>query len=331
MTTSKNFNTKVEEGHVVQQMAAAYTPDQAREALEASGVMVPSVRDKDGTGYDIFSLLLKERIVMFNTQVESAMASVIVSQLKFLESLDADSGIEIVINSPGGSIVDGLGIYDTTRNIKCPISTTAVGMAASMGSIALVSGDKGSRGMAPHAQLLVHQGSGGGGQGTPSDLEIGRAFHMQMVDRLTTIYQDQTGLTKEYWGIVLEHDTWFTAEQALEIGFIDYIQETPQAKVAPYAADRATSPVDALEKEKAEAIAEYDTVDKIVRALNTTGATSEGQKLGRLRPELAVKLAQFPEFWTEGKKKEMEAKKAQTASANDNAAKKPQATGQKLG
>lgn len=279
-----------------------------------SNTLVPSVRDKDGTGYDIFSLMLKERVIFVQGQVEAGMAGVIISQIKFLEAQDPKKPITMWVNSPGGSIIDGLAICDVMRAVSCQITTIGMGMQASMGSVILASGD--IRLMAPNAQLLVHQGSGGGGSGTPSDLEIGRAFHKTLVDRLTTLYQDHIGLTKEYWNLVLNRDTWFTAEQAKEIGFIHGILEVPEKKKAPYAADRETSPVDQLVKIRDEKVAKYDSVASIVLAMNSD-AVNVGEDVGQLRPELAAKLAQFPEFWTAGKKAEMAAAKP-AAVSNDN-------------
>lgn len=280
--------------------------DVSAQISNANDVLVPSVRGKDGTGYDIFSQVLNDtRTIVVQGQVEAGMAGVIIAQLKYLEAKDPEEPIKMLINSPGGSIIDGLAIYDVMRQVSNPITTIGVGMQASMGSVLLAGGD--IRMMAPNSQLLVHQGSGGGGEGTPSDLEIGRGFHQTLVDKLTTIYQDHIGLTKEYWGVVLEHDTWFTAEQAKAIGFIHDIVATPEGKQAPYAQDRETSPVDTFAKNKEDKVAKYKTVESIVKAMNTTGATDEPET-ARLRPQLATKLAQFPEFWTEGKKKEVAAK-----------------------
>lgn len=274
--------------------------------VEAEGVLVPSVKGKDGTGYDIFSQVLNEtNTILVQGQVEAGMAAVIIAQLKYLEAKDPDKEIKMLINSPGGSIIDGLAIYDVMRQVKNPIKTIGIGMQASMGSVLFVGGD--TRILEPNAQVLVHQGSGGGGEGTPSDLEIGREFHRTIVDRLEAIYQDHTGLTKEYWEAVLNRDTWFTAEQALAIGFAHVVDAPNPEKKAPYADDRATSPVDGLAKSKEAAVAKYDTVEKILVALNTDGLKPE-DRTGSLRPELAAKLAQFPQYWTEGKKKEMAAK-----------------------
>ncbi len=279
---------------------------------EPQSVLVPSVRGKDGSGYDIFSQVLNEtRTIIVNDQVGAGLAGVVIAQLKFLEAQDPNEEIQMIINSPGGSVVDGLAIYDVMRQVKCPIKTIGIGMQASMGSILLVGGD--TRLMAANARLLVHQGSGGG-DGTPTDLEIGRAFHSTLIEDLKGIYQDHTGLTKEYWGIVLNRDTWFSAEQAKKIGFIDGIVKLPETKTAPYAADRELT--SEFNKAKERSISKYKTAAQIRSVINSPDTVPE-EELARLRPELSVALAQFPEFWTAGKKQE----KALEAAANDNAGK----------
>lgn len=278
------------------------------------GVLVPTVTDEQGRGYDIFSLLLKERTIVVQGQVEAGMAGVIIAQLKYLEALDKNAPIQMIINSPGGSIVDGLGIYDVMRQVNCPITTIGVGMQASMGSVLLAGGDH--RVMAPNARLLVHQGSGRA-EGTPSDLEISRAFHQTMVDRLKTVYQDHTGLSRKYWGIVLNRDTWFTAEQAKKIGFIHEIVEIKPTKKAPYAQDRAL--VDAFSKAKEDVAAKYKTAEEIIKVINSDDIDENTPELGRVRPELATALAQFPEFWTATRKAEHEQALKAAATSNDNA------------
>jgi hypothetical protein len=180
-----------------------------------------------------------------------------------------------------------------------------------MGSVILAGGD--TRIMTPNSQLLVHQGSGGG-EGPPSDLEIGRAFHAKLIDSLTNVYQDHTGLTKEYWNIVLNRDTWFSAEQAKEIGFIHEIADIKPGKKAAYADDRSL--VSEFKKAQQDDLAKFKTVEQIRLALNDQNAFP-GSNADRLRPELAVKLAKFPEFWTAGKKAE-KALEAKKGSSNDN-------------
>jgi ATP-dependent Clp protease protease subunit len=286
------------------------TNDEPPEAPD--NVLVPSVRDELGGGGDIFSHLLNKRTIVVQGGVDGAMASVIIAELKFLEAADSTAPIRMIINSPGGSIVDGLGIYDAMRQVSCPIETVGFGMQASMGSILMVAGD--TRKLAPNAQVLVHQGSGKD-EGTPSDMDIGRAFHKRLIDTLKTIYQDHTGLTKEYWGHVLNRDTWFTAEQAKKIGFVDGIIEVKEGKKAPYAQDRSL--VNEFNKVKDDVVAKYKTVDQLLIAMNSDGADLTAT-VGGVRPELAVALAQFPEFWTATRKLEHEKALKAAAVSNDN-------------
>jgi len=218
--------------------------------------------------------------------------------------------IEIVVNSPGGQIYQGLAIYDAMRQCSCPITTIGTGWQASMGSIILSGGDK--RYMTPDSSLLVHQGSTGA-VGQPTEVEIGIDSMERLVDKLKTIFQDQTGLTKQYWGIVLNRDTEFSAQQALDLGFIDGIQAV--AKPARYASDRALT--SAFDKAKGDVAAQFKTSAEIRAAINSDGSF-ETSDVARARPELAVALSKFPEFWTEGKKAEMAEKAAATATTNDN-------------
>lgn len=283
-------------------------------------VLVPSVRDKDGTGYDIFSLLLKERIIVVQGQVETAMAGVIVSQLKYLESIDPSAPITMLINSPGGSVVDGLAIYDMMREVKCQINTVGNGMQASMGSILLVGGD--NRRMTKNAMVLVHQIMGGASGGTQhSDFEISGAFMAQQHERLKSIYVEFTGLNHKFWDIVGERDTWLTAEQAKKIGYIHEIVKNEKPN-GPYAAEadrpEGDSLQDAIIKATKDRIANMSAAD-IAKAINSGNA--EGGVYARLRGELVTKLAEFPEFWTNKRREEHALKASAAAVANDDAVK----------
>jgi ATP-dependent Clp protease protease subunit len=277
-------------------------------------VLVPSVVDDKGRGSDIFSNLLSQRIIVVQGQVEAGMSGVIQAQLRYLEAQDANKEITMIINSPGGSVVDGLAIYDTMRLVNCPITTVGVGMQASMGSVIMAAGD--TRVLAPNAKVLIHQGSGQA-EGTPSDEKIGRAFHDSLVDSLKTVYQDHIGLTREFWSLIMQRDTWFSAEQAKEIGFINGILEVPATKKAPYAQDR-TEADNALEATKQAFIAPIaKDLNKVIELLNSDGADPTGFA-GSCRPELAVALSKFPKFWTATKKAELEKAAQATAVSNDN-------------
>lgn len=279
-----------------------------------SNVLVPSVRDKDGTGYDIFSLLLKQRIVVVTGQVESSMAAVIVAQIKYLEYQDPSQPITMLVNSPGGSVIDGLAIVDIMRESRCKIVTIGNGMQASMGSILLAAGDE--RKMTNNAQLLVHQIMGGAAGGTQhSDFEINAAHMAKLHEDLKNVYVEFTGLNHKYWDLVGERDTWFTAEQALKIGYITGIvkNEKPSGK---YVAEARRSEADLPESTRLAyaKIAKMDA-QEITRFLNNGQANQA--EWGRYRPELLVRLSEFPEYWTEGRRQEYAAKQAQSAAAND--------------
>lgn len=269
-------------------------------------VMVPSVRDKDGSGYDIFSLLLKDRIVVVQGQVESTMASVIIAQLKYLEHIDPTKEITMLINSPGGSVTDGLAIYDIMREMKCPIRTIGNGMQASMGSILLVGGD--TRQMYPNSTLLVHQIMGGAsGRTQHSDFEISAAHMANLHEVLKSIYVEHTGLNHKFWDIVGERDTILSTEQAVKIGYIHraIINEKPSGLYAAEAVRSETGLQADVNKVIRDRIAKMSAA-AIMKVINNGNA--EGGIYAGLRPELVVRLAEFPEFWTE-KKKQLEAEK----------------------
>jgi ATP-dependent Clp protease protease subunit len=255
----------------------------------------------------------QKRVILVKGEVNADMAGVINAQLRSFEDQDPTTPITMIINSPGGNIIDGLSIYDTMRGIQNKIITVGVGMQASMGSVILVGGDE--RYMSPNSQLLVHQGSGGA-EGTPTEVAINEALSGRLRDILKNIYQDQTGLTREYWGTIMEHDTWFTAKQAKEIGFIQGIQDFPQAKQSHYAQDRANAvEYDANANALVASIAGDES--KLALALNSPASDPTGTAF-HSRPELATALAKFPEFWTATKKAELEKAAQATALSNDN-------------
>ena len=190
--------------------------------------LVPYVIEKTSNGersYDIFSRLLKDRIIFLNEDVNPTTASLVVAQLLFLESEDPDKEIYLYINSPGGSISDGLAIYDTINYIKCPVSTICIGMAASMGAFLLSSGTKGKRFATPNAEILIHQPliGGNGLTGQTTDIKIHAENMINIRERLNKILAQNTGKTIKEIAKDTERDNYLTAEQALEYGLIDGI------------------------------------------------------------------------------------------------------------
>ncbi len=189
---------------------------------------IPYVVEQTGTGersYDIFSRLLKERIIFLGDQVTDASAELIVAQMLFLESEDPDKDIQFYINSPGGSVSAGMAIYDTMQFVKCDVSTICVGLAASMGSFLLAGGTKGKRFSLPHSEILIHQPLGGT-EGQASDIAIQAAHMAAIKERMNRILAQNTGQTYETIVKDTDRDNWMTPEQALEYGLIDRIYTT---------------------------------------------------------------------------------------------------------
>lgn len=189
--------------------------------------LVPYVVEQDGRGersYDIFSRLLKDRIVMLNDEVNSATASLVVAQLLFLEGQDPSKDISLYINSPGGSVTDGLAIYDTMNYIKCDVSTICMGMAASMGAFLLAAGTKGKRLALPNSDIMIHQPSGGA-KGQATDIMIHADHILQTKKKLNTILSEKTGQPYDVIARDTERDNFMTAQQALEYGLIDKVIE----------------------------------------------------------------------------------------------------------
>lgn len=189
---------------------------------------IPYVVEQSSHGersYDIFSRLLNDRIILLHDEVNSATASVIVAQLLYLEGQDPDKDIFLYINSPGGSVTDGMAIYDTMQYIKCDVSTICTGMAASMGAFLLSSGAKGKRIALPNSEIMIHQPliSGGGISGQVTDIQIRSKYLQRTKDRLNQILSDNTG--KDYETICrdTERDNFMTADEALEYGLIDKV------------------------------------------------------------------------------------------------------------
>ena len=188
-------------------------------------IATPSFFEKEGgmeRGYDLFSRLLKDRIILMFNEVNDDLACSIIAQLLYLESVDPDKDICIYINSPGGSVSAGLGIYDTIRKLKCDVSTVCVGMAASMGAFLLAAGTKGKRYALENSQIMIHQVLGGA-SGQASDILI-ESQHMQRVKaRLNGILAQNTGHTVEETEKATDRNYWMFAEDALEYGIIDHI------------------------------------------------------------------------------------------------------------
>ena len=188
--------------------------------------MVIETTSKGERAFDIYSRLLKERIIMLNGPVEDHMANLIVAQMLFLESEDPNKDINLFINSPGGVVTAGLSIYDTMQFIKCDVATYVMGQACSMGSFLANAGAKGKRFMLPNARHMIHQPSGGA-RGMASDIEISYKEIMHIKNRLTELYvkHNTQGKTYEEFERDMDRDKFMSAEEALEYGLIDKIIE----------------------------------------------------------------------------------------------------------
>ena len=187
--------------------------------------LVPYVVEQTNRGersYDIFSRLLNDRIVILNDEVNSATASVVVAQLLYLESQDPTKDISLYINSPGGSVTDGLAIYDTMQYIKCDVSTICMGMAASMGAFLLSAGTKGKRLALPNSTIMIHQPLGGY-KGQATDMEIHTKYMLDTKARLNKILSENTGKPLDVIKNDTERDNFMTAQEALEYGLIDKV------------------------------------------------------------------------------------------------------------
>ena len=192
---------------------------------ETANYLVPTVVEQTGRGeraFDIYSRLLKERIIFLTGQVEDSVASIICAQLLFLEAEDPKKEISFYINSPGGVVTSGLAILDTMNYIKCPVATIFMGQAASMGSLLLCAGQKGRRMALPNARIMIHQPSGGF-QGQASDIEIHAREILDLRQRLNKIYVERTGQTLKTIEKAMERDNFMTPQEAKDFGLIDEI------------------------------------------------------------------------------------------------------------
>ena len=189
--------------------------------------LVPYVIEQTSKGersYDIYSRLLKDRIIFLGEEVNETSASIIVAQLLFLEAEDPDKDIHLYINSPGGSVTAGMAIYDTMKYIKCDVSTVCIGMAASMGAFLLAGGTKGKRIALPNSEIMIHQPLGGlPGHNQATDMKIATDNILRTKERLNRILSANTGKSMEEIERDTDRNNWMTADQALEYGLIDHI------------------------------------------------------------------------------------------------------------
>ena len=194
--------------------------------------LVPYVIEQTSKGersYDIFSRLLKDRIIFLGEDVNPTSASLVIAQLLFLESEDPDKEIFLYINSPGGSITDGMGIVDTMNYIKCPVTTICVGLAASFGAVLLANGEKGKRFATPNSEILIHQpligGQGGGISGQATEIKIHADHMIKTRAKLNKLLSEKTGQSIETIERDTERDHYMSAQEALEYGLIDGIRD----------------------------------------------------------------------------------------------------------
>ncbi len=208
-----------------------------RDPLEIYGALVPMVVEQSNRGeraYDIYSRMLKERIIFLVGPIDDHVSSLICAQLLFLEAENPNKEIALYVNSPGGIVTSGLAIYDTMQYIKAPVSTVCIGQAASMGSLLLQAGEAGRRFATPNARVMLHQPSGGA-QGQATDIEIHAREILAIRERLNQIYVKHTGQDIETIRRALERDNFMTATDAKTFGLIDEVFEKrpdPQSKAA---------------------------------------------------------------------------------------------------
>ena len=187
--------------------------------------LVPYVIEQNSRGersYDIYSRLLKDRIIFLGEEINDAVASTVVAQLLFLESEDPGKDIHMYINSPGGSVTAGMAIYDTMNYVKCDVSTTCIGMAASMGAFLLSSGAKGKRYALPNAEVMIHQPLGGA-QGQATEIQIAAEHILKTKKKLNLILADNAGKPVEEVEKDTDRDNWLSADEAKEYGLIDEV------------------------------------------------------------------------------------------------------------
>lgn len=189
--------------------------------------LIPIVVEQTSRGersYDIYSRLLKDRIIMVGTPINDDVANIVIAQMLFLEADNPDKDIQLYINSPGGSVSSGLGIYDIMQFVKCDVATTCIGLAASMGSLLLAAGTKGKRFILPHARVMIHQPHIMGGlSGQASDIEIQAREMIYTKRRLTEIYANHTGKDFGVLDAAMDRDYFLSAEEAKDYGLVDHV------------------------------------------------------------------------------------------------------------
>ncbi|HOI73973.1 MAG TPA: ATP-dependent Clp endopeptidase proteolytic subunit ClpP [Syntrophales bacterium] len=194
--------------------------------------LVPMVVEQDGRGeraFDIYSRLLKDRIVFLGTPIDDHVSNLIIAQLLYLESEDPDREIYFYLNTPGGHVSSGLAIFDTMRYVRCPVHTFCMGQAASMGAVLLAAGEKGKRFALPHSRILIHQPLGGF-QGQATDIDIQAREILRLKDRLNAILSDLTGQSLSKVQADTERDYYLESQQAREYGIIDEVLQKRPAK-----------------------------------------------------------------------------------------------------
>jgi len=191
-------------------------------------MLIPMVIEQTGRGersYDIYSRLLKDRIIFIGTAIDDHVANVVIAQLLFLQMEDSKKDISIYINSPGGSVTAGLAIYDTMQFVTCDVNTYCLGMAASMAAVLMAAGTKGKRFALPNSDIMIHQVSGGA-QGQASDVERQVDFMFKLKKRLTRILSHHTGKSIEQVALDSDRDNYMTAAEAAEYGLVDHVVES---------------------------------------------------------------------------------------------------------
>ncbi|MCB2199343.1 ATP-dependent Clp endopeptidase proteolytic subunit ClpP [bacterium] len=200
--------------------------------MTTTNQLIPMVIEQTGRGeraFDIYSRLLKERIIFIGTPIDFQIANLVIAQLLFLEADDPERDISIYINSPGGSVSDGLAIYDTMQYIKPDVQTICIGMAASMGALLLTAGTAGKRSSLPNSKIMIHQPSGGY-RGTAADIEIHAKEILKERERLNRILSDHSGKPVDEIAKDVERDYFMSPDEALKYGLIDKIQATDRKK-----------------------------------------------------------------------------------------------------
>jgi ATP-dependent Clp protease protease subunit len=221
------------------------TPQNSRNEVRAAYYPIPTVIEKTRNGeqaYDIYSRLLKDRIIFLGTPIDDHVANAVIAQLLFLQMDDPKKDINIYVNSPGGSVTAGLAIYDTMQFVTCDVNTYCLGMAASMGAVLLSAGTKGKRFALPNSDIMIHQVSGGA-QGTASDVERTVEFMYKLKKRLVHILAHHTGKTDEQVNRDSDRDYYMSAEEAKEYGLVDeVVKSRRELKVAAELTEAAVVP-----------------------------------------------------------------------------------------